>query len=73
MCACRVADTTGVLLVWERDGVLIDSLEGAAQLVLRVSPVQLVDGGHYTCRAVLPGQHNLSPVSAGVLSVLSKC
>lgn len=58
--------------MWERDGVLIDSLEGALQLQLRVDPVQLVDQGHYTCRAELPNQPHLAAVSAGTLTVLGK-
>ncbi len=74
---CSVSTTAGVRLIWERDGVLIDSLPGALQLQLGVHPVQLVDEGHYTCRVEFsasehPNQPTLPPVSAGTLTVLGK-
>ena len=64
----------GVRLIWERDGSLIDSVQGSLQLQLRVSPVQVVDSGHYTCRAELtdPTTPNLPAESAGSLTVLGK-
>lgn len=69
--------TAGVRLIWERDGVVIDSLQDAAQLHLTLHSIQRIDQGRYTCRAEFsptqhPTQPALTPVSAGTLTVLGK-
>lgn len=64
--------------MWERDGSVLDTVEGGPLLQLHLSEVERVHQGEYTCRVVLtpdsPGVAvtNLGPISAGVLTVLGK-
>ncbi len=62
-------------MVWERDGNIIDMLDGALQLQLLIPSVEVVDQGNYTCRVELSSPHaprQIGPVSGGTLTVLGK-
>lgn len=69
-------------IIWERDGNMVDDIilrEGPNyQLEYRISQVEQVHQGDYTCRAVLTPQLQGStvtvpPVSAGMLTVIGRC
>ena len=69
-------------IIWERDGAMVDEIdlrEGPNyQLEYRISQVEQVHQGEYTCRAVLTPQSSgatisIPPVSAGVLTVIGRC
>ena len=65
------------MLEWRRDGSVIDSGSGT-QLVLRISQVEEVHEGEYSCRATLTSSNpfipttTLGPVNAGTLTVFGK-